>query len=173
MKLWLQWRTGGAADGGTEPWPVKGMVHAVEPVSDRLGTGAVVYARVDDSGETQLLHAYRFNGEPGSAEKVWQISDGLEQCDLPGDLAEFMEDCPLATDLDGNSLKEFWTVYAYGCVPGPDEFARPDRLKIIMYEGRRNWRMRCRTAWTAISPCPASPLSLASSPASWRSVAGG
>ncbi|MBR6466741.1 MAG: hypothetical protein IKT16_01145 [Desulfovibrio sp.] len=145
QKLWRQWRTGGAADGGAEPWPVKGVVAAIEPVSDSLGTGAVVYTRETEEGGGDLtmgIHAYRFNGEPGSAEKLWQINDGLEQCELPGDVADFMEDCPLATDLDGDGLKEFWTVYSFGCLPGPDGFARPDILKIIMYEGRTKHAMR-------------------------------
>ena len=141
-KLWSQWRTMGMADGGAESWPVKGEVAAVEPASDSLGTGAVVYTREMDGNQIRLLHAYRFDGEPGSAERLWQINDGPEHCDLSGDHAEFMEDCPLATDLDGDGLKEFWTVYAYGCAPGPDEFARPDRLKIIMYEGRAKHAMR-------------------------------
>ncbi len=149
-KLWSQWRTMGMADGGAASWPVKGDVVCIEPVSDSLGTGAVVYTREEvwpgeddeERWETIRLRACRFNGEPGSAEKVWQISDGAERCLPPGASSDFMEDCPVVTDLDGDGLKEFWTVYSYGCAPGPDEFARPDRLKIIMYEGRTKHAMR-------------------------------
>ena len=139
-RLWRQWRDvrGGAAQAS---WPVKGRVVAEEPVDDALGTGAVVYSReVEEASgwKTMLLHACRFRGEPGSATKVWQINDGVEQCDLDGVSASFLGSGPVVTDLDRDGLKEIWTVYTYGCAGDPG----PRDLKIIMYEGREKYAMR-------------------------------
>ena len=121
-------------------WPVKGKVLSSHPVKDALGTGHVVLTRQVAKAldmETQTIRAYRFNEGAGGPVKVWQMTDGVENCPVDT-LASFSGGSPVVTDLDGNGLAEIWT--AHVCMCQGD--VSPVDLTIVMYEGSRKHAMR-------------------------------
>ena len=124
-------------------WPVKGRIVQQKLVKDRLGAGRVIYAAEQSSagqGQTTLLHAYRYNGDPEDAELIWIVSDGIENCALKQE-ARFAAGAPVTTDLDGDGLLEIWT----GCIAACSDSPGPMNLTLTMYEGRDRHVMRGTT----------------------------
>ena len=130
-------------------WPVKGKVLSSHPVKDSLGTGHVVLTRQVTGAldmQTQTIRAYRFNEGADGPVKVWQMNDGVEDCDVDT-LAAFSGSSPAVTDLDGDGLAEIWTSYVRMCQGD----VGPVDLTLVMYEGRKKHAMRGETLDMAAS----------------------
>ncbi len=129
-----------SASPSAASWPVKGKVLSSHPVKDSLGTGHVVLTRQVTTAldaQTQIIRAYRFNEGADGPVKVWQMTEGVENCDV-STLASFGGEAPILTDLDGDGLAEIWMSYVCMCQGD----VSPIDLTLVMYEGRKKHAMR-------------------------------
>ncbi|MBR5734627.1 MAG: hypothetical protein IKX79_03680 [Desulfovibrionaceae bacterium] len=126
------------------------------PISDSLGTGVImaelspVNTYRTSRGTTAKDRNLRIARLTGSGETLWTVRDGIERCES-GDFSVALADSIAVTDLDGNGLSEVWMVYKLLCRAE----RRPAPMKIIMYEGKKKFAARGRTA---IAPRGNAPL---------------
>lgn len=91
---------------------------------------------LSDGSDAELYAGhYCYNGV--KKERIWKLEDFIYDC--PVDMAvSYMEDMPLITDLDKDSIPEIWLIYQTVCHGD----VSPLTVKIIIYEGKQKYAIR-------------------------------
>ena len=91
-------------------------------------------------GRAAELHVYHYLKAREHYTLLWKLFDQVKICPL--DLyAAFLPNCLTITDLDGNGIAESTFLYKLGCRGD----VSPDRLKLIMHEGKVKYALRGET----------------------------
>lgn len=129
---------------------IKGRLVKALRYADATGDNVILLAetgvrkqKLDQYGTTGLskrLYARRFRADQANAQPVWQITDGVRDCETSL-TAAFIPEALHVTDLDNNGVAEVWTGYQLACHGD----VSPANMKIIMYEGGQKYAMRGTT----------------------------
>lgn len=104
------------------------------------------YTNLRENGELYDQNAevscYHYIQKPGkdNFEKSWKIFDYSRDCPVDA-FAKFKNNTLQKTDLNKNGTAEIWTMYYTYCKGD----VSPSKLKIIMYEGQKKYKMTGET----------------------------
>ncbi len=145
------------ADGGVHPLQgdsgVQGKLWKETSYTDSRGRHMVIlthtglYQSRPDAANPDFicgngdLYAYGYDNDgAASPTLVWRIHDYVHDCGTSA-TAEFSQDSPVITDLDGNGVSEVWITYYVGCRGD----VSPEGMKILMHEGGKKYALRGET----------------------------
>ncbi len=144
------------ADGGDHPLQgyreVQGKLWKKKAYTDSRGKNLVILTHtgiytskptadpdfICSSGD---LYAYGYTNDGAVPPTLsWRMHDYVHECETSA-RADFSQDSPIVTDLDGNGISEVWITYYIGCHGD----VSPDGMKILMYEGNKKYALRGET----------------------------
>ncbi len=145
------------ADGGDHPLQgyagTQGKLWKKTPYTDSRGRHMVVLTHTglyqsrpdpaypDNVCGNSDIFAYGYDDDGAAAPTLaWKMHDYVHDCETSA-TAEFSQDSPVITDLDGNGVSEVWITYYVSCHGD----VSPDGMKVLMYEGGKKHALRGET----------------------------
>lgn len=111
---------------------------------DAEGEHTVVLVQTDNKMvndmQSQRIYAYCFKKEAGAWKPIWQVKDGISDCEVDATCMIFPGSLSVS-DADSNGVAEVSFLYHLSCKGD----VSPDEKKLIMYEGPNKYAIRGST----------------------------